>query len=1001
MKNHPHPIRSTARLTLAALALGVAACVSAQTVITPDLKATPSAYNTSSTGLVLRAHQIPSTRSPGDQNSIANVMKELSGGFGPSLSGATNGPLTGGFWREDYLNYALDSAVLSDSQWWFFAAPILPFPGINTDTSMTGGASTFAFDIVTFLNLPTGTNYLVVGSGDSFRLTIGVGDNPYTLTAVQPGNGQANVTRNYDTNLITLDVQSAGVYPVRIIFGQGGGTAGLQFYSLYNQGSPQAPDYVRVLVNDPNPPASGAQLTAYQPVLPISPSKAFISQLIPVPNDTGTTPLPTVQAQLTDGTSTTVTNVSTLAFDGVPVSPTITKTGAVTYVTYTVPSLLTNLSVHTNLVVAQDSAGNVLSNQWSFTVGSLTVVPASWAYPAGSGDATKPGFAGRIHQLRANAFISGSVATALAQLDGTFIDPGTGLPYVNMVVTNGDPIISGGWTGTQPTDAGGAAGDGRTFTATNTINYSIDASAVVADTGTFTSLSGYPDALFPGTPGSVDNTFISYANGVELAVEAIGWIELPAGVQQIGVTCGNTVQLSLSPNDARDLFRTSLVQFEGDRGAAESTVTQFFQTNGVYSFRLLYRSFRNNSPNQLEWFRIDPSSGQKVLINDTVVGAAKSYRAVTVPTRPYVKSVSPVAGASGVSPTNAVSVVLVNKGTTVPVLKVQGVTVAYTAVTNGNEVTLTYSPPAPLSGSVTNEITYGGQVGQWTYTVRTGRKAMLIVNGSANASEQAIANRLAATHGFDVEIDASSLLGPDVPTMSLASNKALIIVSSSISSGDAANWARAFVKSNLTVPVMTWEYGNVDDWALNSDGGNGNNAGGQTSVLITNAPNVLTAGLTNGVNTTYVTSGGQTWMTSVPDGAIVAAVDTAGLNPRIVGIPSGLTLFSTPLGQTITHASRKVWWGVIHNTGAELLNTNGWALFDAAIIWLAPAPPAQPILTATKGPGAGQITLSWTSTGTLETSTNLAAPAWVNAPSQANPQTVPTTVPQQYFRIKQ
>jgi hypothetical protein len=195
-----HPIRRTAYLTVAVLAIAVAASVSAQTVITPDLKATPGSYNTSSPGMVLRAHQIPITRSPGDQNSIANVLKELSGGFGPSLSGATNGPLTGCFWREDYLNYALDSAVLSDAQWWFFAAAMLPFPGINTDTSMTGGVSTFAFDIVTFLNLLAGTNYLVVGSGDSFRLTIGVGDNPYDLTAVQPGNGQADGTRNYDTS---------------------------------------------------------------------------------------------------------------------------------------------------------------------------------------------------------------------------------------------------------------------------------------------------------------------------------------------------------------------------------------------------------------------------------------------------------------------------------------------------------------------------------------------------------------------------------------------------------------------------------------------------------------------------------------------------------------------------------------------------------------------------------------------------------------------------------
>ena len=215
------------------------------------------------------------------------------------------------------------------------------------------------------------------------------------------------------------------------------------------------------------------------------------------------------------------------------------------------------------------------------------------------------------------------------------------------------------------------------------------------------------------------------------------------------------------------------------------------------------------------------------------------------------------------------------------------------------------------------------------------------------------------------------------------------------------HWARAFVRSNLTVPVMTWEYGNVDDWAFNADGGNGNAGSGQTSVLITNAPNALTAGLTNGVYTPYVSSSGQSWMTTVPDGAIVAALGLDGTNPRIVGIPVGLTVDSTPIGESLTHASRKVYWGLIHNTGAEGLNADGWALFDAAIVWLAPPPPAPPKLTATAGPGAGQMTLSWTSSGTLETATSLAAPVWVNAPSQSNPQTVNTTDPQRYYRVKQ
>lgn len=994
MKTHLSRSLGTAHLTVAALAIAVASSVSAQTVITPDLKAPPGAYNTSSPGMVLRAHQIALTRSPGNQNSIENVLKELSGGFGPSLSGATNGPLTGGLWSADYLNYALDPnfPVDFDSQWHFFSAPTLPFPGIETNTNLTSGVSTFAYEIITYLNLPAGTTTLVVGSGDSFLLTIGVSDNPFSFAAVQPANGVFSGSRNYDVNNIVLDVQSAGVYPVRIIYGQGGGTAGLQFYSVV--------DGAAYLINDPN--GAGIALTAYRPAsLPITPTKAYVSLLAPVPGETGTSPVPTVRAELTDGVTTTVnTNTISLSLDSVSVPATITQTGKVTYVSYTVPSTLASLSVHTAKLVAQDSAANVLSNQWSFTVGTFTIVPASWAYPVGSGDATKPGFAGKVHQLRADAFVSTSVATAEAQLAGELIDTATGQPYINMVVTNGNPIVGAGWPGTQPAEAGGGPGEARTFTVTSNINYSIaDGTGAVLDGGNFTSANGYPDALFPGLPGSTDATFLTYDNAVELAVEVVGWIELPAGTQQIGVNCGDGFQLAISPNNARDLFRTSLGQYELDRGAVDTTATLFVETNGVYSFRLLFRSFRNNLPSQLEWFRYDPANpNQRVLINDTVAGAVKSYRALTVPTRPYVKSVTPAPGDSGVSSTAPVKVVLVNLGTNTPVLKVGGATVAYTSVTNGNEVTLTYTPPAPLAGLVHCEVTYAGAVGHWTYAVRTGQKALFIISGggTVNTAEQFLAARLAVKYGLDVEFLDVNLTGADA-NLSYASNKVLILVSSSIASGAIANWAVNFMTSGVTVPVMNWEYGNCDEWGFYESGG-GNGSGSGQAVDITGAPHPLTAGLTNGLYNVYDSSQTQGYYNNPVAGTIVVGMVPGTANVRIGAVTNG-TVVNTPTfggGVPVTHASRKVFMGILYNSNGHLLNNTGLALFDTAVEWLLP-----PVLTATAGPGAGQMTLGWTSSGTLQTATNLAAPTWISAPSQSNPQTVPTTGTQRYYRVRQ
>ena len=548
-------------------------------------------------------------------------------------------------------------------------------------------------------------------------------------------------------------------------------------------------------------------------------------------------------------------------------------------------------------------------------------MPASWAYPAGSGDATKPGFAGKIHQARTGANIAPSVQTADKQLAGELMDGAT--PFVNMVVTNGNPIIGAGWTGTQPADAGGGPGDARTFTAPNTINYSIldGVAGTVGEVGNFSSANGYPDALFPGMPGSGTTTFLGYTNAGEHAVEVTGWIELPAGLNRVGVNCNATFQLAISPNDARDLFRTSLAQFDGDRDAASTIATVFVETAGTYSFRLIFQNYRNDVPNQLEWYRYDETTGNPVLINDTVVAAVKSYRGLTVPTRPYVKSVTPGVGASGVTASTPISVVLVNLGTHTPLLKVNGATVAYTSVTTGNEVTITYTPasPLPLSSVVNCEVAYAGAVGKWSFKTQTGQKVLFVVSGGGvpNVSETFIGNRLVQNFGLDVQYFNVTGMNND-NGLTNAQGKALIVVSSSINSGDIAGWARNFMTNNpnsATVPVIYWEFGNGDEWGFGSAG----SGSSQTSLTIVNATNALTAGLTNGTYAVYAgANSGQKLGSTLTPGLIVAANSTdATPLAKIAGMEKGLVIDNYyNSGVTATNGSRKVFLGLLGNDNA-------------------------------------------------------------------------------------
>jgi hypothetical protein len=340
----------------------------------------------------------------------------------------------------------------------------------------------------------------------------------------------------------------------------------------------------------------------------------------------------------------------------------------------------------------------------------------------------------------------------------------------------------------------------------------------------------------------------------------------------------------------------------------------------------------------------------------------------------------------------------VNQGTNTSVLKINGVTVGYTSVTNGNEVTITYTPAAALSGQVTAQVTYAGAVGTWAYQIRTGQKALFVTgSGSPNSSESFIANRLAQNFGLDVEFAAQSAIAADT-TLSLATNKTMIMISSTVSGGNIAAWARRFMTNNQTASVIYWEAANGDDWAFGSDGA-GN---GAQSLAIVNAPNPLTAGLTNGTHAVYESgfSDGQRFSNPIA-GLIIAANNLNALpDPKIAGMDKGLVINNIySSGIDVSNASRKVFLGLLGNNNAEHLNENGLALFDAAVTWV--LPPAAPKLTVAPGPGAGEMIVGWTGAGTLETATNLLTPTWISAPSQANPQTVPTTGTQRYYRIKQ
>jgi len=975
------PCFTSVAVLAATLLISSSIASQAQTLITPDLKAPPGSYNTSKTGMVIRAHQISVVRTPGDQNSIVNVQNELNGGYGPSLSLATNGPLTGGLWAVTNINYALDPnfPVDGDPDWQIFTILAEAFPGIVTDTNLTGGVSTFAYEIITYLNLPAGINYLGVGSGDSFRLTIGAGDNPFDYFATQPANGSASGSRAYNTNIMAINVQSAGVYPVRIIYGQGGGTAGLQFYSYADFfGSP-----ANLPINDPW--GYGYQLTSYQPAtLPVTPSKAYVSLLSPYPGQLDAFPKPTITAKITDAATTVNTNSILMAFDGAPVVPTITQTGGVTYVSYVVPNLLPPLSTYPVSLSFADSSANVSSNTWSFRTDSFLVIPASYSYPAGSGNTAAKGFNGKVHVAQASAGFTAVIASTDARLRDSYN------AFSNLAQTVSFP---------GPT--ANTVNNDFTYTRNEPINYSMDgtASAVNETQGVFTSGNGYPDAIYPGLPGATDNTRATWTSAANMAWASWAWVELPQGLVQINIGHFDAGQVAIHANDPQDIFRETAVIFDSNGGNRTDSRLVYIEQAGIYGFRCAQAAFGTGASLWFEFYVSDPfDANNRTLIGVPTNPTYQAYTQLTVPTRPYIDAVRPDVSSSGAALDTTIQVDVVNLGAETPVMKVNGQAVSYTKSVAGSKTTLSYTPAQPFAkaAAVTVSLTYGTTTSTWSFFTTSGLKALVVGNENV-----AIRERLGSVFRLDVtQIADSNPSDPRLLDTNFLAGFALLWNSEAVNSGNVQGFVQA--ARQMPIPAINVESANAatgtKHWYLGSAA---NNFGGGNVhfVVVTNTD----FGLPRGTNRiTKIGAANGTWhaadlgqtggYTSVGYGpgnesaAAVAMFEKGTVQP--FNGPDGATPFVMP--------ARRAQMAMAGPGMISVWNDNAWKIFDKVVEWiLPPKPPVLSIVPAT----SGNVTISWTANGTLQESDNVAS-GYTDSLNQANPQTRPA-VGTKFFRTRQ
>ena len=364
---------------------------------------------------------------------------------------------------------------------------------------------------------------------------------------------------------------------------------------------------------------------AQTPLNTVFPAGPQVVSVTPADETTGlaATAAPPYAATIADGANTLVTASVKLKLDGNLVSPLPTVTplgGGQTSVTDTPTGigLLTSGS-HVYTLTYTDNLGGTYTNEVVFSTIYATL-PTAYAIPPGAG--VTRGFTWRtvsadsqVGNSVTNTSLASTIARAVAQLNGTLINPDTGLPYTNEATP-------------------GPNADGSTNIDT-VINFADNDSPSAGYEGVFTNDVGFPDLDFLTGP-------YNWFSG-----EGRLYLDLPAGYYRFGVNSDDGFEVNALPPQGVSGSPIVLGLFDNGRGQANTLFDFLVQTSGLYPFQLIY--FQSSQSAECEFFSVTNlttavyspdtnivTQGGAILINDTNYSTAiKSFRVL----KPLITSI--------------------------------------------------------------------------------------------------------------------------------------------------------------------------------------------------------------------------------------------------------------------------------------------------------------------------------------------------------------------------
>ncbi|MEO0793826.1 MAG: hypothetical protein AAFX93_01615 [Verrucomicrobiota bacterium] len=603
-------------------------------------------------------------------------------------------------------------------------------------------------------------------------------------------------------------------------------------------------------------------------------------------------------------------------------------------------------------------------------------LPADWSYPLDSADVSTPGFLGSLRQARQDTNILPTISTANAHLLDLINDPLTDLPYENTAVNTDNPDVGSIWLGDIPLNPDGS------FVVDGPLNFHSLADGSRGSEGNFDSSNGNPDKAFPGLPGASVAGGNLYTNGKNVSAEFLGFIELDAGENIIGIRHEDGMEIAFHPNDARDIFRSPAITFGTNGPVAERTVTVDAAVGGLYSMRVLISKWdgdtvlelyqvkdgqpqlinapivsipdlsigttgnqytlswqgggtlkENDDLNEIFTDSLDQSNPQtrtistgarRFFIVEAATGAVENpvYQELTVATRPYITKVTPGSGDTGVATSSTVSVRLRNPSGSY-VMRINDVVVSTTETVDGDETVISSDSQSFAPGSnVTVEFEYGTAVASWSFFTEAAnaRKALLFTNVFTSEDQIGDGDKWIRTR-------LASQFGMDV--VLFHHDTPLATIQPELADTDLIFISSTVFGGNMSavgsslaatdVPVIVVEQALSDEFGL-EDGvaGNANSFQQSLTVSVVEAHPAV-GGLFGDV--TVLTANEQHHYASTPADATLLVELPGGLDVLVVSEAGGVA------------TARRAFFGVFGNEGTTKITEDGITLFDAVVSW--------------------------------------------------------------------